>query len=92
MISLTRKIVACIFSRRLESKIGEFIQEDLFGFQKGKATRYAIGLMIITSERVLDVKEEMCLCLVDWQKTFDGVNETKLLEILTNIGVNGRKH
>ena len=41
---------------------------------------------------VLDVEEEMCLCFIDWQKAFDRVDWTKLLEILRNIGVNWREH
>jgi len=65
LISHTRKIVACILSKRLESKIEEVVEEDQFGFQKGKGTRDAIGLMRITSGRVLDIKEEMCLCFID---------------------------
>ena len=44
--------------------------------------------MRIISERVLDVKEEMCLCFIDWQKAFDRVDWTKLLEMPRNIGVN----
>ena len=50
-----------------------------------------IGLMRIISERVLDVKEEMCLCFVDWQKASERVDWTKLLEMLRNIGVNWRE-
>ena len=47
---------------RLESKIEEVIEEDQFGFRKCKVTRDTMGLMRIMSERVLDIKEEMCLC------------------------------
>ena len=54
--------------------------------------RDAIGLMIIITERVLDVKEEMCLCFINWQKAFDCVDWTKLLEMLRNIGVNWREN
>ena len=58
LISHTRKFVA---DKRLESKIEEVIKEDQFGFRKGKGTRDAIRLMRVASERVLDVKEYMCL-------------------------------
>ena len=40
---------------------------------------------------VLDVKEEMCLCFIDWQKDSDRVDWTKLLEMVRNIGVNWRE-
>jgi hypothetical protein len=42
----------------------------------------------IISERMLDVKKEMRLFFTDWQKAFDHVDWTKLLEMLRNIGVN----
>ena len=47
--------------------------------------------MRIITERVLDIKEEMCLCFIDWQKAFDRVDWSKLLEMLRNIGVNWRE-
>jgi hypothetical protein len=43
--------------------------------------------MRIISERVLDIKEEMCLCFIDWEKAFGRVDWTKLLEMHRNIGV-----
>ena len=33
----------------------------------------------------------MCLCFKDWQKAFDRVDWTQLLEMLRNIGVNWRE-
>ena len=76
------KIVARILSKRLESKIEEIIEEYQFGFRKGKGTRDSIGLMRIIPETVLDVKEEMCLCFINWQKAFDCVDWTKLLGMI----------
>ena len=76
----------------MERKIEEATEGDQFGFWKGKGTRNTIGLMRIISERVLDVKEKMCLCFIDWQKAFDRVDWTKLLEMLKNTGVNWREH
>ena len=78
LISHTRKVVAHLLRKRLESKMKEIIEEDQFGFWKGKGTRDAIGLKRIITERML----EMCLCFIDWQKAFDHVNCTNLPEIL----------
>ena len=44
LISYTGKIVARILSKRLESKLEKIIEEDQFGFRKGKGTRDAIVL------------------------------------------------
>ena len=37
------------------------------------------------------VKEDICLCFIDWQKTFNRAEWTKLLEMLRNIGNNWRE-
>ncbi|MGX9339096.1 reverse transcriptase domain-containing protein, partial [Pantoea dispersa] len=84
------KIIARILNRRLEHKIEGVMGEDQFGFRKGKGTRDAIGMVRILSERVLAVNEEVCACFIDWQKAFDRVNWTKLMNILKEIGVNWR--
>ena len=90
LISNTGKTAARILSERLESKTEEVI-EDQFGFRISKGPRDTIGLMRIVTEKVLDVKEGMCLCFVDWRKSFDRVDSTELLEMLINIGVNWRE-
>jgi hypothetical protein len=35
----------------------------------------------------LDVDEELYACFIDWQKAFDHVNWTKLMQILKGIGI-----
>jgi hypothetical protein len=39
-------------------------------------------MLRIISERTLDIGEEICICFIDWQKAFDHVKWTKLMEIL----------
>ena len=56
--------------------------EDQFVFRRGKGTRDAFGMMRITAERTLEIDEELCVCIIDWQKAFDRVNWTKLMQIL----------
>ena len=53
----------------------------------GKGTRDAIGMLRIISERNLDTDEELCACFIDWQKAFDLVNWTKLIQILKGTGI-----
>ena len=55
LILHTWKIVAHILSKSLETQTKEFIEEDQFGFRKGKGTRDAVGLTGIISERLFDV-------------------------------------
>jgi hypothetical protein len=35
----------------------------------------------------LDIGEEICICFIDWQKAFDHVKWTKLMEIVKNTSI-----
>ena len=63
---------------RIEKKIEDVLIEDQFGFRREKGTRDTIRMLRITSERTLEIDEELCFCFIDWQKAFDRVNCTKL--------------
>ena len=68
-----------------------FIGKTQFGFRKGCGTREAIAVMRILCERRLEFNEELFICFVDFEKAFDRVEWTKLLEILEKIGVDWRR-
>jgi hypothetical protein len=80
-----------ILRRRIERKTEDVLGEDQFGFRRGKGTRDAIGMLRIISERTLDIYEELCACFIDWQKAFDRVSWTKLMQILKGIGIDWRE-
>jgi hypothetical protein len=75
---------------RFEKKSEDTLREDQFGFRKGNGTRDATGMLRIISERTLDIPEEICVCFIDWQKAFDHVKWTKLMEILKKTGIDWR--
>jgi hypothetical protein len=50
-----------------------------------------LGMLRIISERTLVIDEELCACFIDWQKAFDRVNWTKLMQILKQTRIDGRK-
>ena len=87
LIAHTAKIVAKILRRRIEKKIEDGLGEDQFGFRRGKGTRDAIKRLRKVSERTLEIDEELSVCFIDWQKVFDRVNWTKLMQILKEIGI-----
>jgi hypothetical protein len=39
----------------------------------------------------LEIDEEVCVCVIDWQKAFDRVNWTKLMQILKGTGNDWRE-
>jgi hypothetical protein len=80
-----------ILRRRIEKNIEDVLGEDQFGFRSGKGTRDAIGMLRIISERTLEIDEELRVCFTDWQKVFDRVNWTKLMQILKENGIDWRE-
>jgi len=68
-----------------------FFLRDQSGFRTGKGTRDATGMLRIISERTLQIDEEVCVCFIDWQKAFDRVNWTKLMQILKETGIDWRE-
>ena len=91
LIAHTAKLIAKILRRRIENKIEDMLGEDQFGFRRGKGTRDATGMMRIKAEPPLEIDEEMCVCFIDWQKIFNRVNWTKLMQILKRIGIDWRE-
>ena len=87
LIAHTAKIVENGLRRRIKKKIEDVLGEGQFGFRRGKGTRDAIGMLRIISERTLEIDEELCVCLIDWQKAFDRVNWTKLMQILKGTDI-----
>jgi hypothetical protein len=87
LIAHTAKIVAKIPRRRIEKRIEDVLGEYQFGFRRGKGTRDAIGMLRIISERTLEIDEELSVCFIDWQKVFDRVSWTKLMQILKETGI-----
>ena len=48
-------------------------------------------MMRIMAERTLELDEGLCVCFIDWQKAFDSVNWTKLMQILKVSGIDWRE-
>jgi len=48
-------------------------------------------MLRIISERTLEIDEKLSVCFIDWQKAFDRVNWTNLMQILKKIGIDWRE-
>ncbi|KAJ4428331.1 hypothetical protein ANN_24350 [Periplaneta americana] len=69
----------------------EQLEEEQFGFRKGKGTRDAIGLLRTIGERYLDKNEEVYVVFVDLEKALDRVDWNKLMGILMKIDVDWKE-
>jgi hypothetical protein len=48
-------------------------------------------MLRIISERNLEIDDELNICFIDWQKSFDRVNWTKLMQFLKDNGIDWRE-
>ena len=88
-MSHTAKIILIILNRHLRSKIEDELEEEQFGFRKGKGTRAAIGLIRTIGERY--IVKDVYAVFVDLKKAFDRVDWKKLIEILKKTGVDWKE-
>ena len=79
-----------ILMRRMERKASDCIGRTQFGFRKGCGTREAIGMLRIISERNIQHGIDTFVCFVDFEKAFDRVNWTTLMDTLRQIGIDWR--
>ena len=75
---------------RIRNKIHSEISSEQYGFMKDKGTKNAIFVLRMLSERAIQMQQTMYLCFVDWKKTFDSVNDEKLLQLLNKIGIDSK--
>ena len=82
-MSHTANILLKILNWRLRSKMEEQLEEELFGFRKGKGTRDAIGLFrtIGVRYRPIEKDKDVYAVFVDLEKAFHRVNWKKLMGI-----------
>jgi hypothetical protein len=59
--------------------------------EEEKGTEDPIGMLRIISERTLETDAELCVCFIDWQKAFNRVNWTKLMQVLKETGIDWRE-
>ena len=67
------------------------MEEEQFGFRKGKGTGYAIGLIRAIGERYIEKDEDVYAVFVDFEKVFDRVDWKKLMGILKKIFVDWKE-
>ena len=65
------------------------MDEEQYGFRKGKGTRNATFVLRTVIERAIEKQKDLYLCFVDFEKAFDTVKHGCLMETLRKFGVDG---
>ena len=90
LISQVGKVILKVIGRRIKRKLMENVDEKQYGFKKGKGTRNAIFVLKMIIERAIEVQKDLYLCYIDFQKAFDTVEHGKMMEMLEEIGLDGK--
>jgi len=79
-----------VILRRIYRQCDQHISVEQFGFRNGFGTRDALFGIQVLIQRCLDVDRDVYLCFIDYEKAFDRVRHSKLIEILKGVGVDER--
>ena len=84
------KIFLKIIQARIYRKCEACLSDTQFGFRSGMGTREALFSIQVLIQRCRDVSVDVYACFIDYQKAFDRVKHNKLVEILLELGLDGK--
>ena len=90
LMSQITKIILKVILNRIKQKLKPEISEEQYGFVKGKGTRNAIFIIRMLTERAIEMQKDVYMCFIDYEKAFDRVRHTDLIEILQRINLDGK--
>ena len=90
LMSHVMRVILKVIHSRIERKIDEQIAEEQYGFRSGRGTREAIFNLRIITERAMEVNQDIYLCFIDYEKAFDKVRHEDLMQMLIDIGLDGK--
>ena len=82
-------IVLKAIDETLKSKETKLVEEEQYGFSRGRGTRNAIFVLRPIMESCIEKQKDVFMCFVDFEKAFDTVKHKQLVEILEKCGVDG---
>uniref|UniRef100_A0A8D8TK36 Craniofacial development protein 2 n=1 Tax=Cacopsylla melanoneura TaxID=428564 RepID=A0A8D8TK36_9HEMI len=90
LMSHTLKIFLKVIHKRINKKLDENISNTQFGFRNGFGTREALFAYNVMVQRCLDVNQDVYACFIDYNKAFDKVRHTLLINILREENIDTR--
>ena len=90
LMSQITKIILKVILNRIKQKLKPEIAEEQYGFVKGKGTRNAIFILRMLTESSIEMQKDVYMCFIDYEKAFDRVRHTDLIDILQRINLDGK--
>ena len=91
LMSHVTKLLLKIIQQRMASKIDKKVSRLQSGFRPGTGTREGIFNLRTICERATDVQKDVYICFIDYTKAFDRVKHFKMIECLSEIGIDDKE-
>ena len=85
LISHASKVILKILQARPQQYVNHELPDVQAGFRKGRGTRGQIASVLWIIEKVREFQKNIYFCFIDYTKTFDYVDHSKLWKILKEI-------
>jgi len=90
LMSHVLKVLLKVIEQRIVKRIDDNLPEVQFGFRSGVGTRDAIVCFRNVYERCIEMQSDVYTCFIDFEKAFDRVQHDKMIDILQEIGLDGK--
>ena len=90
LMSHVTKLLLKIVQQRMANKIDKGVSRLQSGFRPGTGTRGGIFNLRTICERATDVQKGVYICFIDYTKDFDRVKHFKMIECLSEIGIDDK--
>lgn len=87
LMSHVLKIVLRIIHQRIYAKCDQYVGEEQFGFRLGFGTREALFGLNVLLQKCRDQTQDVHICFIDYEKAFDRVQHTELIDLLYEQGL-----
>ena len=91
LMSHVTKLLLKVIQQRITDKIDNEVSRLQSGFRPGTGTREGIFNLRTICERAIDVQKDVYICFIDYTKAFDRVKHSKMIECLSEIGVDDKE-
>ena len=88
LMSHALKVTLRIIHQRIYRRCDQYVGQEQFGFRLGFGTREALFGLNVLMQKCRDQSQDVHLCFIDYEKAFDRVRHTEMINILYEQGVN----
>ena len=92
LMSHTLKLFLKIILKRVRRRLIPQISDYRYGFMPDRGTKNAIFILRTLCKRAIEHHQNVFLCFIDYQKTFDEVRHNLLQNMLKPIGIDNKDY